>query len=124
MSSPAVAAQPSTVLGWPRPSLRGLGVVGVALGVLLIFLVAQASDPHLALYWTLGLGLGAVLQRGRFCFAGAFRDLYLTRNGTVMRAILVGLAVATPAFALIQARAVPNPSFGALPPGAHVLPLG
>jgi uncharacterized membrane protein YedE/YeeE len=81
-------------------------------------------DPHLALNWLVGIALGVTLQRGRFCFAGAFRDLYLMRNGTMMRAILVGLAIATPLFALLQARAVPNPSFGALPTGAHVVPLG
>jgi hypothetical protein len=45
-------------------------------------------------------------------------------NGLMMRAILLALAIATPAFALIEARAVPNPSFGALPPGAHVVPFG
>src|SRR5262245_8552801 len=124
MSASAVSAPGSTGVRWPRPSLRGIAAVGVGLGVLLVFFVAHAGDPHLALYWTLGLGLGIVLQRGRFCFAGAFRDLHLTRHGAMMRAILVGLAIATPAFALIQARAVPNPDFGALPPGAHVLPVG
>jgi uncharacterized protein len=124
MSTPTVAVPRSTVMGWPRPSAYALLGLGVGLGALVVLLAAQASDPHLALYWALGLGVGAVLQRGRFCFAGAFRDLYLTRNGAVMRAILVALAIATPAFALVQARAVPSPAFGALPAGAHVLPLG
>ncbi len=40
-------------------------------------------------------------------FAGAFRDLFLKRNGTMMRPILVGLAIMAPMFALIEARAVP-----------------
>lgn len=81
-------------------------------------------ESHLAVHWLLGLAVGIVLQRGRVCFAGAFRDLHLMRNGAMLRAVLVALAIATPAFALIQARAVPNPGFGALPPGAHVLPVG
>ncbi len=99
-----------------------LWIVGLA--ALAVFVGAQSADAHLAVYWVLGLSLGVVLQRGRFCFAGAFRDLYLMGNGTMMRAILVGLAIATPAFALIEAKAVPNPSFGALPAGAHLIPLG
>jgi uncharacterized membrane protein YedE/YeeE len=42
----------------------------------------------------------------------------------MMRAILVGLAIMAPVFALIEARAVPEPSFGAIAAGAHVVPLG
>jgi uncharacterized membrane protein YedE/YeeE len=78
----------------------------------------------MALYWALGLSMGLLLQRGRLCFAGAFRDLFLMRNGTMMRAIILGLAIMAPVFALIESKAVPEPSFGALPAGAHVLPLG
>src|SRR5919199_5019924 len=95
--------------------------VGVALAVLVL---AQRVEARLALYWTLGLGVGLVLQRGRLCFAGAFRDLYLMRNGVMMRAIIVGLALLAPVFALIESRAVPEPSFGAVAAGAHVVPLG
>jgi uncharacterized membrane protein YedE/YeeE len=46
------------------------------------------------------------------------------RNGTMMRAIIVGLAIMAPVFALIESRAVPEPSFGAVAAGAHVVPLG
>jgi uncharacterized protein len=96
-------------------------VVGFGLAVLVL---AQRVEARLAIYWTLGLGVGLVLQRGRLCFAGAFRDLFLMRNGTMMRAIIVGLALMAPVFALIEARAVPEPSFGAVAAGAHVVPLG
>jgi len=89
-----------------------------------IALVAQRVEPRLALYWVLGLGVGVALQRGRLCFAGAFRDVFLMRNGSMLRAILVGLAIMAPIFALIEAKAVPSPDFGALPAGAHVVPLG
>jgi uncharacterized membrane protein YedE/YeeE len=95
--------------------------VAIAIAVLVL---AQRVEARLALYWALGLGVGLVLQRGRLCFAGAFRDLFLMRNGTMMRAIIVGLAVVAPIFALIESRAVPEPSFGAIAVGAHVLPLG
>src|SRR5919199_1422803 len=120
-------ASSANVLSRPRAaqlpwhSLFLAVAVGVALAVLVL---AQRVEARLALYWTLGLGAGLVLQRGRLCFAGAFRDLFLMRNGTMMRAILVGLAIMAPVFALIEARAVPEPSFGAVAAGAHVVPLG
>ncbi|HEX8968035.1 MAG TPA: YeeE/YedE family protein [Chloroflexota bacterium] len=98
---------------------------GATVAVAVVVLVlAQRVEARLALYWVLGLGVGVVLQRGRLCFAGAFRDLFLMRNGTMMRAIIVGLALMAPVFALIEARAVPEPSFGAVAGGAHVVPLG
>ena len=98
--------------------------VAVALVAVVILVLAEWAQARLAIYWALGLGLGLVLQRGRLCFAGAFRDLFLMRNGTMMRAILVGLAIMAPVFALIEARAVSEPSFGAIAAGAHVVPLG
>jgi uncharacterized protein len=121
MSSPATTiSRPRTLpIAWHW--IIGLLAL-IAAGVIAV--MAQRVDPRLALYWVLGLGVGIVLQRGRLCFAGAFRDVFLMRNGTMLRAILVGLAVMAPLFALIESRAVPAPDFGALPAGAHVVPLG
>src|SRR3977135_1892436 len=118
-STDALRRARPAALPWP------LILTGLAASVAVIVLVAaERAQPRMAIYWALGLGLGLVLQRGRLCFAGAFRDLYLMRNGTMMRAILVGLAIMAPVFALIEARAVPEPSFGAVAAGAHVVPLG
>ncbi len=124
MTSPAAALPRPGFLAGPPRWAPALAPWGVGLLALLVLLAAQAARPSLAVNWLLGLGIGIVLQRGRFCFAGAFRDLYLMRNGTVLKAILAALAIATPAFALIQVKAVPNPSFGALPGGAHIVPVG
>src|SRR5438105_15265879 len=101
-----------------------LPALAAGLVALVVLFVADQIQPRLALYWALGLSVGLVLQRGRLCFAGAFRDLFLMRNGTMMRAILVGLAIMAPLFALIESKAVPEPSFGAVSAGAHVVPLG
>jgi uncharacterized membrane protein YedE/YeeE len=120
-------ASSAQTLSQPRsaafPTQRLLPAL-VALGALLVLYVSQRESPRLALYWGLGLALGTILQRGRLCFAGAFRDQFLMRNGTMLRAILIGLALMTPVFALIESKAVPEPSFGALAQGAHVVPLG
>jgi uncharacterized membrane protein YedE/YeeE len=117
----------ATILARPRAlPIAWHWIIGllalVAAGVVAV--MAQRVEPRLALYWVLGLGVGIALQRGRLCFAGAFRDVFLMRNGTMLRAILVGLAIMAPIFALIESRAVPAPDFGALPAGAHVVPLG
>src|ERR1700694_5950204 len=121
-------ASPANVLFRPRAAValpwQVLSAVAVALVAVAILIVANGVQARLAIYWALGLGLGLVLQRGRLCFAGAFRDLFLMRNGTMMRAIIVGLAIMTPVFALIESRGVPEPGFGALPAGAHVVALG
>jgi uncharacterized membrane protein YedE/YeeE len=120
-------ASPANVLFRPRafqlPWQVILSVV-VAVVAVAILVLAERVQARLAIYWALGLGFGLVLQRGRLCFAGAFRDLFLMRNGTMMRAILIGLAIMAPVFALIEARAVPEPTFGAIAAGAHVVPLG
>jgi uncharacterized membrane protein YedE/YeeE len=118
-SSEALRQQRTATLPWPF--LLSSVAITIALVVLIL---AERVQPRLAIYWALGLGVGVVLQRGRLCFAGAFRDLFLMRNGVMMRAIIVGLALLAPAFALIEARAVPEPSFGAVAAGAHVVPLG
>src|SRR5260221_13582476 len=120
-------ASPANVLSRPRALAlpwQAILSVAVALVAVAILVMAERAQARLAIYWALGLGLGLVLERGRLCFAGAFRDLFLMRNGTMMRAILVGLAIMAPVFALIEARAVPEPSFGAVAAGAHVVPLG
>jgi uncharacterized membrane protein YedE/YeeE len=121
MASPAtVVSRPrGAALPWQFVSSLAIGLIALA-----ILILAQRENPRMALYWALGLGLGLVLQRGRLCFAGAFRDQFLMRNGTMMRAILLGLALMTPIFALIESKAVPEPSFGAVAAGAHVVPLG
>jgi uncharacterized membrane protein YedE/YeeE len=101
--------------------LLGVSAAVVALG---ICLAAAAHDRLLGVFWLFGLAFGFVLQRSRFCFASAFRDLFLLGEARVMKGIIGGLAVATAGFAVLMARLVPEVGFGGPPPGAVVLPLG
>ncbi|NIV29508.1 MAG: YeeE/YedE family protein, partial [Anaerolineae bacterium] len=78
----------------------------------------------LAVFWFFGLAFGFVLQRSRFCFASAFRDLFLLRHSRVMRGVIAGMLVATIGFATLMLNLVPNSYLGILPPDAHVTPLG
>jgi uncharacterized protein len=107
----------------PKSTNLAMGL-GAAAAALVILLGVSASDRLLAVFWLFGLAFGFVLQRSRFCFASAFRDLFLLGDARVMKGILAGLAVATVGFTVLMARMVPETGFGGVPPGATVLPLG
>lgn len=104
------------------PNIR-MGILALLVAAAVVLLAAAVSS-EMAVFWTFGLAFGFVLQRSRFCFASAFRDIFLLRHGRNMRGVLVGLAVATLGFAVLMARQVPNPALGILPPSANVLPIG
>lgn len=64
----------------------------------------------------LGAALGFVLQRGRFCVTGAFRDVFVTRNTRWLTAFLIVIAVQSVGiFALTQV--------GVIAPTVSELPL-
>lgn len=106
-----------------RPSLRQTALgLAILVAMALVGFYLRSAAPDFALVWVFGLVFGFLLQRGRFCFASAFRDLFLLRDGRVMKGILAGLAVATFGFALVMF--VYSPSFSRVPAQAHVFPLG
>ena len=90
----------------------------------LVFMAVHRVDTQFSMYWVFGLGFGFVLQRGRFCFASAFRDLFLLGHGRNMKGVLVGLGVGSIGFGLVMSRQVPMTFLGILPPSANVLPVG
>lgn len=105
-----------------KQSVR-LGLLAL-LGAAVVLLLATGLEGQMALFWLFGLAFGFVLQRSRFCFASAFRDVFLLRHGRNLKGVLVGLAVATLGFAVIMSRQVPFPGLGLFPQEANVLPLG
>ena len=107
--------------GTARNAALGLTAWAVAA---LIYVVAHAADVEFSLNWAFGLAFGFVLQRSRFCFASAFRDIFLLGHGRNMKGLLLGLAVASIGFGLVMSRQVPMTFLGILPPSANVLPLG
>lgn len=100
-----------------------IGLLAIAAAGI-VLLAAARIETEMAVFWLFGLAFGFVLQRSRFCFTSAFRDIFLLRHGRVMKGLLAGLAVATVGFALIMSNLVPNPRLGFLPPEAHITPLG
>jgi uncharacterized membrane protein YedE/YeeE len=113
--------RPPAVLSLVAGAIAVLGAVLVA-GI--FWTRAAPGDPRTGVFWAFGVALGFVLQRSRFCFASAFRDLFLFGSGRIMRGILAGLAVASAGFAVLMWRLVPDPTLGIVAPEAHAVPLG
>jgi uncharacterized membrane protein YedE/YeeE len=110
--------------GAGSPSRHVLRAIAVWTLAAVVLVLAFGVDTEFARFWAFGLAFGFVLQRGRFCFASAFRDLFLLGHGRNMKGVLVGLAVASVGFAIVMARQVPIAELGFLPPTANVLPVG
>ena len=89
-----------------------------------VYVAAHAVDTEFSMFWVFGLAFGFVLQRGRFCFASAFRDIFLLGHARNMKGLLMGLTVGAVGFGLVMSRQVPVTSLGIYPPSANVLPLG
>ena len=112
--SGAVAQGTSVRVKWPVARQTAAGVL-VVLGAIWIATLMAREDTLLPPLWFLGIAAGFTLQRSRFCFASAFRDLFLFGSARMMKGILLGIAVATLGFATIMRAEVPFPEFGALP---------
>jgi uncharacterized membrane protein YedE/YeeE len=68
-----------------------------------------------------GAVFGIVLQRSRFCFASAFRDLFLLRDRRVALGVLAALAVGSLGYTVVFGAQLPDPS-RYLPATAHIVP--
>lgn len=107
-----------------RPLIQRLAGGLVVASVVGFSFILVRFESLLAPLWMLGAVAGFALQRSRFCFNSAFRDLFLFGQSRIMKGILAGLAVATVGFAVVMFGEVPFPTFGARPSEAHVLPVG
>ena len=115
-------AQPGT--GLLRLKLQpGLALLVIAAAGLVSFWAGRA-DGQWAVFWLMGMAFGFVLQRSRFCFNSAFRDLFLMRDGRVMKGVIAGMAVAAVGFTLIMSNRLPNSRLDVVAREAHVSPFG
>lgn len=123
MATPVVSGGVQKSLTLPATGQQVLGAV-VGLGALAAAWFIPGQQAGFAAVWVLGVGFGFALQRSRFCFASAFRDLFLFGQSRVMKGILAGLAVTTLGFAVVMYGHTPRPDIGVLPPEGHILPVG
>ncbi|SMB89774.1 hypothetical protein SAMN05660772_01400 [Pasteurella testudinis DSM 23072] len=76
-----------------------------------------------------GLLLGFVMQRGRFCITGAFRDMYVTKSNKMFIALLIAISVQSVGLFILRDFGVveipaENLAFGAVLIGAFVFGVG
>lgn len=92
----------------------------LVLAITVIAVVMLGSvNPEASVTSTFGFVFGYILQRSRFCFAAAFRDVFMIRNTAVSRAVLLLLILTSFGFALVQLV-----SGDALPGGGIIYPVG
>lgn len=70
----------------------------------------------------IGLALGIVFERGRFCFFCIFRDSIESRKNSGFLSVIVALAVGAIGYAIVFGMYLPDTSGEYLPPGAHIGP--
>ena len=80
------------------------GVVLIAAIVAIAF-YTQSVNPKGAYIWIIGIGLGYVLQRSRFCFTASMRDPILTGSTALTKAVIIAFALSSIAFAALQIKA-------------------
>ena len=105
----------------PTQTMVGIWVL---FGALVMAVLISRTEAILAPLWLLAMAAGFTLQRSRFCFASAFRDLFLFGSSRMMQGIFVGLAIGTIGFAVHMYGKVPFASVGVVPGEAHILPVG
>ena len=106
---------------WRYWIVIGLLTAAVVAGLQLHEVPGRGRDLSFTLL--AGLAAGIVFQRSQFCFASAFRDLYLRRDRRVLLGLLVALVVGSVGYLIVFGARV-DPSSVYLPDTAHIGVLG
>jgi uncharacterized membrane protein YedE/YeeE len=110
-----------------RAWLRAAAATAAGAGLVWLALRLHADPAHgrsASFALVSGAAFGFVLQRSRFCFASAFRDLFLLRDRRVALGVLAAIATGSVGYLVVFGAWVPDPTAGYLPPTAHIAPAG
>lgn len=118
----------STSLNNPRVAAAvRIGLAWLIVGALIALAFSLHDTPNrgaaASFSLLIGVALGVVFQRGRFCFFCIFRDFIENRNSAGLFAVLSALAVGGIGYAIVFGAFMPNPSGQGLPPDAHIGPV-
>ncbi|HMM19739.1 MAG TPA: YeeE/YedE thiosulfate transporter family protein [Selenomonadales bacterium] len=91
--SPATPKKKKSQIGYTLAAIAVVAAIGIFLAQIKVLL---------SMIWFLGIGLGVILQKARFCFTASLRDPILTGSTSLTRATLIAFAVATVGFAALQ----------------------
>jgi len=98
-------------------------IFGVIIGALLAvvaFVYSLQGNPKFAGLLLFGAFFGVIFQRSRLCFASAFREILISRNGTLMKWILLSIAIGTIGFAILKSQGY-QPMHFVFPLGLHTV---
>ena len=114
------------VSAWTRAEkIRTVISFGVIIALLLtaFILSSNTSNSTAPISLLIGISLGLLLERGRFCFFCIFRDGIEDKNTTPSLAVLVAIATGSVGYALIFGQFLPDTTTDRLPPVAHIGPV-
>ena len=94
-----------------------------AILLLAFILSSNTSNSTAPISLLIGMSLGLLLERGRFCFFCIFRDGIEDKNTTPFLSVLVAIATGSVGYALIFGQFLPDTSTDRLPPVAHIGPV-
>ena len=86
-------------------------------------LSSNTSNNTAPISLLIGISLGLLLERGRFCFFCIFRDGIEDKNTTPFLSILVAIATGSIGYTIIFGQFLPDTSTDRLPPVAHIGPV-
>ena len=114
------------VSAWTRAEkIRTVISFGVIIALLLtaFILSSNTSNSTAPISLLIGISLGLLLERGRFCFFCIFRDGIEDKNTTPFLSVLVAIATGSVGYALIFGQFLPDTTTDRLPPVAHIGPV-
>ena len=111
---------------WTRGDSIRTGVAGVIVLGLLAWAYLLSSNTETggraSFSLLIGLALGIVFERGRFCFFCIFRDSIESRKNNGFLSVITALAVGAIGYAIVFGMYLPDTSGEYLPTGAHIGP--
>ncbi len=111
---------------WNRGDSIRTSVAGVIVLGLLVWAYLLSSNTETggraSFSLLIGLALGIVFERGRFCFFCIFRDSIESRKNSGFLSVITALAVGAIGYAIVFGMYLPDTSGEYLPPGAHIGP--
>ena len=99
------------------------GIVLIALLGTAYYLSSQENIGNGPISLLMGISLGIIFERGRFCFFCIFRDSIEDKNNTPFLSILVAIVTGSIGYAIIFGQFLPDTSQDRLPPAAHIAPV-
>ena len=111
---------------WTRAEKIRTAISFVVIAALLLtafILSSNTSNSTAPISLLIGMSLGLLLERGRFCFFCIFRDGIEDKNTTPFLSVLVAIATGSIGYAIIFGQFLPDTSTDRLPPVAHIGPV-